>query len=113
MCIHQSMLAQQPSHPDTMDNRIVKTGGTDLIGRIFKDDERELTIRTSDGRLIIVPQYIVKEIQPVSKDEISEKVEFIGEDHKPGLGLFIPGVRWHQSEGKAFQFGFTGISFDG
>jgi hypothetical protein len=35
------------------------------------------------------------------------------EDKKPGLGLFIPGVRWHQSEGKAFQFGFTGISFDG
>jgi|GEM_PF-2104751 len=60
-----------------------------------------------------VAQYVVKEIQPVSKNEISEKVEFIGEDPKPGLGLFIPGVRWHQSEGKAFQFGFTGISFDG
>jgi hypothetical protein len=35
------------------------------------------------------------------------------EDRKPGLGLFIPGVRWHQAPGKSFQFGFTGISFDG
>ena len=32
---------------------------------------------------------------------------------KPGLGLFIPGIRWHQEEGKAIQFGFTGIFTDG
>ena len=32
---------------------------------------------------------------------------------KPGLGLFIPGIRWHQEEGKAIQFGFTGIITDG
>jgi hypothetical protein len=25
------------------------------------------------------------------------------------LALIIPGIRWHQAEGKAFQFGFTGI----
>jgi hypothetical protein len=42
-----------------------------------------------------------------------ELVTTTREDRKPGLGLFIPGVRWHQAEGKAFQFGFTGISFDG
>lgn len=27
--------------------------------------------------------------------------------------LLIPGLRWHQGEGKAFQFGFTGVIFDG
>lgn len=32
---------------------------------------------------------------------------------KPGLGLFIPGIRWHQEEGRAFQFGFTGVITDG
>lgn len=26
-----------------------------------------------------------------------------------GFALLIPGVRWHQAEGKAFQFGFTGL----
>lgn len=31
---------------------------------------------------------------------------------KPGLALIIPGVRWHQSEGKAIQFGFTGLVLD-
>ena len=27
--------------------------------------------------------------------------------------LFIPGIRWHQEEGKAIQFGFAGIMADG
>lgn len=31
----------------------------------------------------------------------------------PGLALLIPGIRWHQEEGKAFQFGFTGVAFEG
>lgn len=31
----------------------------------------------------------------------------------PGLALLIPGIRWHQEEGKAFQFGFTGIASQG
>jgi hypothetical protein len=35
------------------------------------------------------------------------------EYNKPGIGLFIPGIRWHQEEGKAIQFGFTGIIADG
>lgn len=30
-----------------------------------------------------------------------------------GLALIIPGLRWHQGEGKAFQFGFTGIVVNG
>lgn len=32
---------------------------------------------------------------------------------KPGVGLFIPGIRWHQDESRAIQFGFTGIVSDG
>ncbi len=29
------------------------------------------------------------------------------------IALIIPGIRWHQSEGKAFQFGFAGLMLDG
>lgn len=46
--------------------------------------------------------------------KISEKISFVfdsfillpGEDY---VGIFIPGLRWHQGEGKAFQFGFVGV----
>lgn len=31
----------------------------------------------------------------------------------PGFSLLIPGVRWHQAEGKAFQFGFSGVITNG
>lgn len=34
-------------------------------------------------------------------------------EEKPGFGLFIPGLRWHQGEGKAFQFGFSGLIVNG
>ncbi|SFT47198.1 hypothetical protein SAMN05216474_0747 [Lishizhenia tianjinensis] len=35
------------------------------------------------------------------------------EVQKRGFAVLVPGVRWHQSEGKAFQFGFSGIIYDG
>lgn len=44
-------------------------------------------------------------------DEV--QVTQTNEIKRPGLGLFIPGIRWHQEEGKAFQFGFTGIASQG
>jgi hypothetical protein len=31
---------------------------------------------------------------------------------KPGLAIFIPGLRWHQEIGKAIQFGFTALFTD-
>jgi len=34
------------------------------------------------------------------------------ESRDPGFSLIIPGVRWHQAEGKAFQFGFSGVITD-
>tara|TARA_B110000503_G_C7098286_1_gene392629 strand:- start:341 stop:739 length:399 start_codon:yes stop_codon:yes gene_type:complete len=38
---------------------------------------------------------------------------FTNEKTRPGLSFFVPGVRWHQSQGKAFQFGFIGAVTDG
>jgi hypothetical protein len=34
-------------------------------------------------------------------------------ERKPGIYLLIPGIRWHQTDKKAFQFGFLGIYSDG
>lgn len=31
----------------------------------------------------------------------------------PGFALLVPGIRWQLERNKAFQFGFSGISFDG
>lgn len=41
------------------------------------------------------------------------EVEKTGVRRDPGISLLIPGIRWHQSEGKAFQFGFTGVITNG
>ena len=32
---------------------------------------------------------------------------------KPGIAIFVPGIRWHQDEGKALQFGLTGVAVQG
>ena len=40
-------------------------------------------------------------------------VEYTNTNEKYGFALLIPGVRWHKREGSAFQFGFTGVVYDG
>jgi hypothetical protein len=65
---------------DTTLYRIIKTDGTELIGYILKQDEREMLVKTKDGRKIIVPQYVVKEIVVVNSKEFSSKGQYIGED---------------------------------
>ncbi|MFN5912230.1 MAG: hypothetical protein ACK45H_12900 [Bacteroidota bacterium] len=65
---------------DTTLYRIVKTDGTEILGYILKQDERELLVKTKDGRKILIPQYIVKEIIPVKSGDFSVKGEFVGED---------------------------------
>ena len=34
-------------------------------------------------------------------------------DERQGGALFIPGIRWHQKPGRAFQFGFSGLYASG
>lgn len=34
-------------------------------------------------------------------------------NYKRGFALIIPGIRWHQAEGQAVQFGFTGVYNNG
>lgn len=54
-----------------------------------------------------------------SEEEIyhpeTDTYETITTTHKgrnPGIAILIPGIRWHQAPGKAFQFGFTGLIID-
>ena len=42
-----------------------------------------------------------------------QTVTSTSQNKKPGFALLIPGVRWHQSEGRAIQFGFTGVVANG
>ncbi len=81
LSLSASIFGQEPTqHADTILYRIVKTDGGELIGTILKEDERELSVRTRDNRLIILPQYIVKEIIAIKSEDLSQKGEFIGED---------------------------------
>jgi hypothetical protein len=42
-------------------------------------------------------------------DQSGNYVSIQKTEKRPITAIFIPGLRWHQGEGKAFQFGFTGI----
>lgn len=42
-----------------------------------------------------------------------EKQTIIQANKNPGFALLIPGIRWHQGEGKSIQFGFTGVVTNG
>lgn len=60
--------------------KILKTDGDFLIGKILKQDSREILLLTSDNREIYVPQYIIKEITPLEANEFDYKGDFVGED---------------------------------
>ncbi len=60
--------------------RIVTTDNDEKIGYIIKQDEREVTFLTSDNRRIIIPQYVIKKIEPVKKEDFNASGEFVGED---------------------------------
>lgn len=71
---------EEVSVEDTTLYRLVKTDGGELIGYILSQDEREILFKTKDGRKIVIPQYVVKEVIPVKASEFSNKGEFVGED---------------------------------
>lgn len=60
--------------------RIVKSDGHSLMGYILKQDAREVLFRTNDGREIIIPQHVIKEIVPISSEEFNKNGQYIGED---------------------------------
>jgi hypothetical protein len=65
---------------DTNLYRIVKADGTDFIGYIIKQDEREVLILLQSGRRLYIPQYEIKEIVPIKYGELDKDGVFVGED---------------------------------
>jgi hypothetical protein len=65
---------------DTNTYRFIKTDGGELIGKILKQDSREILILTSDNRKIYLPQHVIKKIVLVDTSDFNSKGEFIGED---------------------------------
>jgi hypothetical protein len=65
---------------DTNTYRFIKTDGGELIGKILKQDEREVLILTTDNRKIYIPQHTIKEMVIVKTSDFNNKGEFIGED---------------------------------
>jgi hypothetical protein len=83
MCILASFAFTQSDtlqKSDTSFYRIVKTDGSEILGQIIKKDKREVLVMTEDGREIFIPQYVIKEIIPIQKEDYNSNGKFVGED---------------------------------
>lgn len=60
---------------------IIQNDGTKLIGKIIESNPREVSFKTTDGRDIIVPQYIIKSISEVKTDDFNINGEYVGKDN--------------------------------
>ena len=56
--------------------------------------------------------YTNEEFNPMTQEFEPVQYTETFEVKKRAFALLIPGIRWHQSEGKALQFGFTGVYMD-
>ncbi|MFT6844795.1 MAG: hypothetical protein ACJAUV_000983 [Flavobacteriales bacterium] len=108
---------------DTTTYRIIKTDGGELIGKILKEDAREILFLTNDQRKIYIPQHAIKNKIALDKANFNKKGVFIGED-KFATRYFISTnglpikkgehyVQWNLF-GPDFQFGLgknVGVGF--
>lgn len=60
--------------------RIVTSDDVEKLGYIIKQDEREILLLTDDNRRIIIPQYVVKKIEVIKKEDFNVVGQFVGED---------------------------------
>jgi hypothetical protein len=60
--------------------RLIQTDKTELVGYVLKQDEREIQFETQDGRKIFIPQYVIREIIPLSTSDFNVKGDYVGED---------------------------------
>lgn len=60
---------------------ITQNDGTKLIGKIIESNSREVTFKTTDGRDIIVPQYIIKTISEIRTEDFNINGEYVGKDN--------------------------------
>ncbi len=65
---------------------------------------------------IMVPKSVEDTYTTTQYDPVTQTYLNIEQTYMRNLTdviVLTPGIRWHQSEGKAFQFGFTGLIVDG
>ncbi len=60
---------------------LTQNDGTQLTGKILKNDERELTVLLMDRRKIIIPQYVIKSITPVNSSDFNAIGQYVGEEN--------------------------------
>ncbi len=60
--------------------KLSMTTGSELFGKILKQDEREILLLTADNRKIVVPQHTIKTITTINQKNFNSKGEYIGED---------------------------------
>lgn len=65
---------------DTNTYRIIKTDGGEIIGKILKQDAREMLVFTGDNREIIIPQHVVKELILINNKDFNFTGDYIGDD---------------------------------
>ena len=66
-------VVQQSNPKDTNRYKIIKTDGGELNGEIIKQDNRELLLKTIDGREVYIPQHLISKIVKLSPLELNEK----------------------------------------
>jgi hypothetical protein len=60
---------------------LTQNDGTEITGKILKSDEREITVLLTDGRKIVIPQYVVKTITPTNTSDFNSLGQFVGEEN--------------------------------
>jgi hypothetical protein len=60
--------------------RVILYNGNEFIGRLISEDPREILILTEERGSVYIPQYEIKSLESVSKDEYNQNGDFIGED---------------------------------
>lgn len=77
----QSVFCQeQPVESEQEDQKVymvIKNDGTRFVGRIIKQDAREVLIETSDQGQIYIPRHEIREIREVSERELTEKGDYV------------------------------------
>ena len=73
---------------DTL-SMILLNDGTDLIGVVKSQDMREVKIQLTDGRMVIIPTYTIKKIQPIAKNQqVGSKIYY--PNPHPSRYLYTP-----------------------
>lgn len=115
LCAAPKVFAQTPadstSQAPSEKVKIIQTDGTIRICKIISQNQTEVTVQLEDGRTIVIPQFAIKEIVPLSKSELSKSGKHLGDDMfssryfltTNGFGLEKSYVQWNLF-GPDFQF---------